>query len=111
LTGSHVFGISPHGKHFLYWKDNRFQVYDLDTGTSTTLGGSSSGTASPALAAARAGGSKAPSRATGSAVSFVDTDYDHPGPKPSYGIAGYSSDGTAVIAQHDYDLWLFPLGG
>ncbi len=21
-TGGHVFGISPHGRHFLYWKDN-----------------------------------------------------------------------------------------
>ena len=24
LTGRHVLGISPHGKHFLYWKDGRF---------------------------------------------------------------------------------------
>ena len=29
-TGSHVFGISPDGQHFLYWKDNKFQAYDLD---------------------------------------------------------------------------------
>ena len=39
-------------------------------------------------------------------VSFVDAEYDHPGPKPSYGIAGYTSDGKAVIATHRYDLWL-----
>ena len=31
-TGSHVFGISPDGQHFLYWKDNRFHAYDLDAG-------------------------------------------------------------------------------
>ena len=29
-VGGHTFGISPHGTHFLYWKDNRFQAYDLE---------------------------------------------------------------------------------
>src|SRR4029078_5464614 len=29
-TGSHTFGISPDGRFFLYWKDNKFQAYDLD---------------------------------------------------------------------------------
>jgi hypothetical protein len=28
----HVFGISPHGRHFLYWKDHKFQAYDLESG-------------------------------------------------------------------------------
>ena len=36
---------------------------------------------------------------------------DHPGTKPSYGVAGYASDGKAVIANHRYDLWLLPLDG
>ena len=36
---------------------------------------------------------------------------DHPGTKPSYGIAGYASDGKAVIVNHRYDLWLLPLDG
>jgi dipeptidyl aminopeptidase/acylaminoacyl peptidase len=62
LTGAHVFGIPPHGKHFLYWKDNRFQAYDLDAGATKPL-------------------------ANGATVSFIDTEYDHPGPKPSYGVA------------------------
>ena len=86
LTGQHVFGISPDSRHFLYWKDNRHQAYDLDAGTSRTIG-------------------------SGAPVSFVDMEYDHPGPKPSYGIAGYTKDGKSVIAQHRYDLWLFPLDG
>jgi dipeptidyl aminopeptidase/acylaminoacyl peptidase len=86
LTSGHVFGISPHGTHFLYWKDNRFQAYDLDAGTSRTLG-------------------------NGNGLTFVDGEYDHPGPRPSYGIAGYTSDGKAAIAQHRYDLWLLPLDG
>ncbi|MCJ7563009.1 MAG: hypothetical protein MUP52_00270, partial [Candidatus Aminicenantes bacterium] len=86
LTGRHVFGINPHGTHFLYWKDGKFTAYDLAAGTAKTLG---------------AGGS----------VSFVDLEYDHPGTKPSYGIAGHANDGKAVIAQHKYDLWLLPLDG
>ena len=86
LTGRHSFGISPHGTHFLYWKDNKIQAYDFAAGATKTL-------------------------AAGSSVSFVDGEYDHPGTKPSYGIAGYTKDGKAVIAQHRYDLWLVPLDG
>jgi hypothetical protein len=85
-TGNHTFGISPDGHWFLYWKDNKYQAYDLNAGTSRTLGA-----ASP--------------------ESFVDTEFDHPGPKPSYGIAGYTSDGKAVIVQQRYDLSLLPLDG
>jgi len=85
-TGSHTYGISPDGHYFLYWKDNKFQAYDLDAGTNRTLGG-------------------------GSPVSFVDMEFDHPGPRPSYGIAGYTKDGKAVVVQHRYDLWLFPIDG
>lgn len=86
LTGSGVFGISPDSKHFLFWKDSKFQEYDLEAGTSRTLGG-------------------------GAPVNFVDMEFDHPGPKPSYGVAGYSSDGKGVIVQQRYDLWLMPLDG
>ncbi len=39
LTGATVLGISPNGKQFLYWKDNKIQAYDLDAATSRTLGG------------------------------------------------------------------------
>jgi dipeptidyl aminopeptidase/acylaminoacyl peptidase len=86
LTGAGVLGISPDGRFFLYWKDNKFQAYDLDAATTKTLGGAS-------------------------LTSFVDMEYDHPGPRPSYGIAGYSSDGKSVIIQHRYDLWQMPLDG
>ena len=61
-----MFGISPDGQHFLYWKDNKFQAYDLDAGTTQDA------------------------RRTASRASFVDMEFDHPGPKPSYGIAGYT---------------------
>ena len=86
LIGSHVFGISPDGQVFLYWKDGKLQAYDLDAGTSRTLGGPT-------------------------AASFVDMEFDHPGPRPSYGLAGYTKDGAAVIVQHRYDLWQVPLDG
>jgi len=85
-TGNHTFGISADGRYFLYWKDNKYQAYDLDSAVARTL-------------------------AAGSTVSFVDMEFDHPGPRPSYGITGYTSDGKAVLVQHRYDLWQLPLDG
>ena len=84
-TGSHVFGIAPDGRHYLYWKDNRFHVYDLDAATARPLG---NGT-----------------------VSFVDQEFDHPGPRPAYGISGYTTDRKSVVVQHRYDVWEVPLDG
>jgi dienelactone hydrolase len=86
LIGSHLFGISPDGHSFLYWKDNKYQAFDLDAMTSKTLGGATT-------------------------PSFTDMEFDHPGPKPSYGIAGYTSDGAGLIVQQRYDLWLLPMDG
>jgi dipeptidyl aminopeptidase/acylaminoacyl peptidase len=86
LTGAHVTGISPDGKSYLYWKDTNWQSYDLDAGTSRTL-------ASPP------------------GVSFTDMEDDHPGPKGSYGVAGYATDGSGVIVNHRFDLWFLPLNG
>jgi dienelactone hydrolase len=85
-TGSHVFGISPDGKHYLYWKEGRFQDYDLDAGAAHALG-------------------------AGGAPNFVDTDFDHPGPKPAFGVTGYTADGKDAIVEQKYDLWLLPLDG
>lgn len=85
LTGQHVLGISPSGKTFLYWKDNKYQLYDLDAGTTKAIGAG--------------------------APSFVDTEFDHPGPKPSFGITAYTSDGKSLVVDHKYDLWSLPLDG
>lgn len=100
-TGNHTFGISPDGKYFLYWKDNRYQVYDLDAATSRPLGG-------PVESAKAGGGAKGVAQGT---PSFIDTEFDHPGPKPSYGIEGFAADGKSVIVEHRYDLWALPLDG
>jgi dipeptidyl aminopeptidase/acylaminoacyl peptidase len=83
LTGRHIIGITPDSRRFVYWKDNRYHAYDLDRGASIAMG-------------------------NGSAASFVDQEFDYPGPKPSYGVAGYSSDGTGVIVEQRYDLWFVP---
>ncbi len=85
LTGRYVFGLHPRGTHFLYWKDGAIVAYDLAAGTSKALGAGK--------------------------VDFTDTEFDHPGAKPSYGVAGYTSDGRGVIVNHRYDLWLVPLDG
>ena len=85
LVGRYVFGIHPRGTHFLYWKDGAVVAYDFAAGRALALGAGK--------------------------VDFTDTEYDHPGAKPSYGIAGYTSDGKGVIVNHRYDLWLVPLDG
>jgi dienelactone hydrolase len=86
LIGQHVIGISPDGDYYVYWKNNKFQAYNMDSGATQTLGGNTK-------------------------VSFVDAEYDHPGPKPSYGIDGYTTDGKGFIANHDYDLYFMPFDG
>jgi dipeptidyl aminopeptidase/acylaminoacyl peptidase len=83
----HLIGFSPDGGRYLFWRDNRFQAYDLGSGATRTL--------------ATANG----------ASGFANLEWDYPGTRPSYGIAGYASDGSGVIAQHRYDLWLLPFDG
>ncbi len=75
-----TFGLSPDSKHFLYWKDGQVWDYVLDTGETKNL-------------------------TQRAAVSFVDKDYDHPGIKPSYGIAGYTKDNRGIVLNHKYDLY------
>ena len=79
-------GLSPDGRYFAYWRDGDVWVCDLQANTHHNL------TAS------------AP-------VSFVNAEYDHPGTKPPYGLAGWTRDGTAMVLNHRYDLWLQPLDG
>ena len=85
LIGQHAFGISPDGQRYLYWKDNRFQAYDLAAGKSRTLAGGENG-------------------------EFLNNEWDYVGPRPPYGIEGYASDGNGVIVRQRYDLWLLPFG-
>ena len=85
LTGPFALGISPDGKNYLYWKDNKFQNYDLDAGAARALGNGTNG--------------------------FVNLEFDYPGPKPAYGIAAFTPDGKHVIVSQRYDLVMIPLDG
>ncbi len=85
LTGQYLTGFSPDGGHYLYWRDNRYQSYDLNAGTTTTL--------------------------ANAAGSFANMEFDYPGVRPPYGVAGFSSDGAGVIAQHRFDMWYLPFDG
>ena len=103
LIGAGTLGISPNGKTFLMWTNGKFEAYDFASGTTKVL---DNAPATPAKSAPAKGATPA---VTG--VNFTNMEYDHPGPKPSYGIAGFTTDGAAVIAQQRYDLWLVPLDG
>ena len=83
LTGAHAPGLSPDGREFLFWKDASWQVIDLASGN-------------PRALAAPPG------------VSFADMEEDHPGPRPPYSVAGYAADGSGVIVNHRFDMWLLP---
>jgi len=79
-------GLSPDSRHFLYWKDGNVWVYKIEIDEKINL-------------------------TKNAPVSFVNKEYDYPGTKPSYGVAGWTKDGKAVILNHQYDLWLQPLDG
>jgi acetyl esterase/lipase len=86
LTGGNIVGLSPDGCNFVYWKDGRYHNYDLDGNTTKVLGGTSK-------------------------VSFYDVEYDHPGPRPPYGVDGFTTDGKGFVARHDFDLYYVPFDG
>ncbi len=81
----HDYGISPDGRTFLYWDDEAFHAYDLAEATATRLGPN--------------------------APVFTDTVWDYTGPRPPWGVAGYTADGESVIVEDRYDLWTLPLDG
>ncbi|MCC7195655.1 MAG: prolyl oligopeptidase family serine peptidase [Gemmatimonadaceae bacterium] len=81
-----VVGISPDGRTFLYWKDGKYQAYDLDAGTSRILGGSA-------------------------APSFINTRDDYTGPRPHFPVVAWTPDGSAAVVEHLYDTWLLPVDG
>ncbi len=79
-------GASPDSKWFLFQRDGELWAYDIGAGSTVNI-----------------------SKASG--TTFIDTDDDHPYEKPTYGVAGFSKDGTSVIVNHKFDLWRLPLDG
>jgi dienelactone hydrolase len=87
FTGiSNTMGLSPEGTYFIYWKDNRICGYVIPSGEIKNFTKNAS-------------------------VSFINTEYDNPGTKPSWGIAGWTKDDKAMILNHKYDLYLQPVDG
>jgi dipeptidyl aminopeptidase/acylaminoacyl peptidase len=81
-----TYGFSPDGEYYLYWLDGHFFAYRLRDDVHVNL-------------------------TVSSPVDFTNQEYDHPGDRPPYGIAGWSSDGESVLLNHRYDIWLQPLDG
>ncbi len=79
-------GLSPDGRWFLYLKDKQVLAVNLAIGRKANL-------------------------TAVSPVSFIDVEDDHPYELPTYGVAGWAKDGSAVILNHRYDLWSLPLPG
>ena len=72
-------GFDPSGKHFLYWKDRDIWSYNLEALEHRNLS------------------ADAP-------VNFENELFDRFGEKPSYGIAGWTTDGDAIV-MHRHDLY------
>ena len=79
-------GLSPDSKYFAYWLDEHIWVYEFETAKHTNL-------------------------TKNAPVSFVNQEWDYPLDADPYGIGGWAKDGSAVILNHRYDLWLQPLDG
>ncbi len=89
LIAKHVLrtmGTSPDSKWFLYLADQHVMAYDLATGKTVNV-----------------------DAATGR--SFINTDDDHAGEKPIWGVAGWPKDGRSVLLYDKYDIWSLPLDG
>ena len=76
-------GLSPDGKWALYLKGGRVYSYEMATGKQTVIDGGRS---------------------------FVNAEDDHDYERPVYGVAGFTTDGKALLYDR-YDVWALPLAG
>jgi len=79
-------GLSPEGRHFLYFKNGHFYAFNLKTNDPVNI-------------------------TENLGVSFVDITEDHPYENPSYGLAAWAADKKTVYLNHLYDLWAVSLDG
>lgn len=80
----HDLGISPSGDYTLYSKEGAVMLHHLEKGETTNI----------------------TKRAE---VSFQNKDFDRPVEKPTYGIAGWSSEGNWLMLNNKYDIYAFSL--
>jgi len=71
---------SPDGRSLLVWDDGNWHVMDIATGRITNV-------------------------TKGAPVSFINTEDDHNVDRPSTGVVGWTSDGSAVLLNDNYDVW------
>jgi dienelactone hydrolase len=79
-------GPSPDGTHFLYYDDGHFFTYEMGTGKTHSITGSTP-------------------------VSFVNDDDDHNVVKPPAKTMGWSKDGAFVLLSDNWDIWKLPVHG
>lgn len=80
----HDLGLSPMGDYALYSRDGAMMLYQLETGKTTNI-------------------------TQRTDVSFQNKDFDRPVEKPTYGIAGWSTDGDWLLLNNKYDIYAFAL--
>ena len=76
-------GLSPDSEHWLYWSGGHVWDYRLSEDRHVNL----------------------TERAS---VDFTNAEFDRFGEKPPYGIAGWAADGSGVVLEHRFDLFLQP---
>ncbi len=79
-------GYSPDGKFYAIQKDTAIHVIDLSKNTLTNVSNSAG-------------------------INFMNLEHPYPHEKPPYGLAGWSKDGSSVILNHKYDLWMLKVDG
>lgn len=79
-------GTSPDSKWFLYLEAGKVYAYNLETAQRVQIDASAK-------------------------RSFVDSTDDHPYELPTYGVAGWSSDGKSVLLNDRFDIWALALDG
>jgi dipeptidyl aminopeptidase/acylaminoacyl peptidase len=77
--------LSPDGRYALYFRDEAWHVFDVETGQTRNLTG-------------------------GMAVGFAREEHDRPSDRPGYGIAGWVEGGHVLINDR-YDVWQVALDG
>ena len=80
----HDLGISPMGDYAVYSRDGAVMLYHFEQGKTTNI-------------------------TKNSDRSFQNKDFDRPVEKPTFGIAGWSSDGEWLMLNNKYDIYAFSL--
>lgn len=73
-------GMSPNGQWALFSREGEVMAYHFESGKTSNM-------------TAKTG------------TSFKNVDFDRPVEKPTYGIAGWSSDGNSLLINNKYDIW------